>query len=75
MVVINPPCETIGFEKKDYDVIEQEGRMSLCYWKKDNKQWKTILIRNGDVFFLSFPSFMFVCIFLQVGNVSCQCLN
>jgi hypothetical protein len=31
MVVINPPCETIGFEKKDYDVIEQEGRMSLCY--------------------------------------------
>jgi hypothetical protein len=49
--------------------------MSLCYWKKDNKQWKTILIRNGDVFFLSFPSFMFVCIFLQVGNVSCQCLN
>jgi hypothetical protein len=30
MVVINPPCETFGFEEKDHDVIEQEGRMRLC---------------------------------------------
>jgi hypothetical protein len=75
MVVINPPCETFGFEEKDYDAIEWEGRMSLSCWKIYNKQWKTILIRNVDVFFLSFSSLMFVCIFLQVGNASCQCLN
>ncbi len=62
-------------EEKDYDVIERKGRMNLCCWKKDNKQWKTIVIQNEDVFFLSFSSFMFFYIFLQVGNVSCQCFN
>lgn len=37
--VISPPCETFGFEEKDYDVIEREGRMSICCWK--------IIINNG----------------------------
>jgi hypothetical protein len=44
---------------------------NLCCGKKDNKQWKIILL-NGDAFSISFFHFLFVCIFLQVGDVSCK---